>query len=113
MVDARRPGVAFSLGGMGSASTNFYNQAYARQGFADVARRGAGALWSTATAPDAAALSPRRDGARHDADRHRADGPRPARRSGDDVGVTTARLYPAGDTLDERLDTLGRALEHI
>ena len=25
--------------------------------------------------------------------------------------MTTARLYPAGDTLDERLDTLGRVME--
>ncbi len=30
-----------------------------------------------------------------------------------DTGVTTVRLYPAGDTLDERLDTLGRALDIV
>jgi hypothetical protein len=29
----------------------------------------------------------------------------------DQVGVTTARLYPAGETLDERLDTLGRVID--
>ena len=28
-------------------------------------------------------------------------------------GVDTARLYPAGDTVDERLDTLGRALDLV
>ena len=27
-----------------------------------------------------------------------------------DAGITTLRLYPAGDTLDERLVTLARAL---
>lgn len=31
-----RPGMAFTLGGMGSATTNFYNAAYSRAGFADV-----------------------------------------------------------------------------
>ena len=34
MVDDRRAGLAFSLGGMGSAGTNFYNDAYSRQGWA-------------------------------------------------------------------------------
>ena len=29
------------------------------------------------------------------------------------AGVDTVRLYPAGDTVDERLDTLGRALDLI
>lgn len=109
MIEARRPGVAFSLGGMGSASTNFYNQAYARQGFADVARD-AQTLWIEGDRAGAAALIP--------------DelvlattliGTEPMVRDRlalwDQVGVTTARLYPAGQTLDERLDTLGRALD--
>jgi hypothetical protein len=30
-----------------------------------------------------------------------------------DAGVTTVRLYPAGETLDARLATLARALEMI
>ena len=30
-----------------------------------------------------------------------------------DVGSSHIRLYPAGDTLDERLATLGRALDLI
>lgn len=37
MVVSRKKELAFSLGGMGSASTNFYNNAYSRQGWADVA----------------------------------------------------------------------------
>ena len=32
-----RPGMAFTLGGMGSATTNFYNDAISRAGFADIA----------------------------------------------------------------------------
>ena len=30
-----------------------------------------------------------------------------------DTGVTTVRLYPAGETLDERLTTLGRAMDIV
>jgi len=35
MIEARRAGVAFSMGAMGSASTNFYNDAFGRAGFED------------------------------------------------------------------------------
>jgi hypothetical protein len=30
-----------------------------------------------------------------------------------DAGVDTVRLYPAGDTFDDRLTTLGRAIEMV
>lgn len=35
LIDARRPNVAFQMGAMGSAKTNFYNEAFQRAGFAD------------------------------------------------------------------------------
>lgn len=38
MIRRRKPGVAFNMGGMGSAATNFYNDAFCRAGFADDAR---------------------------------------------------------------------------
>ena len=38
MIEARKPGVAFAMGAMGSAATNFYNDAFQRAGFADDAR---------------------------------------------------------------------------
>jgi F420-dependent oxidoreductase-like protein len=38
MIDKRRAGVAFSMGAMGSASTNFYNDAFRRAGYEDDAR---------------------------------------------------------------------------
>ncbi len=111
MVDARRPGVAFSLGGMGSASTNFYNQAYARQGFADVARE-AQARWvegdrvaAAALIPDELVLATTLIGTEQMV--------RDRLALWEQVGVTTARLYPAGANLDERLDTLGRVLDMI
>ena len=38
-VEALKPGLAFSLGAMGSREFNFYNSAYSRAGYADEARR--------------------------------------------------------------------------
>lgn len=38
MVARRKAGVAFNMGGMGSATTNFYNDAFRRAGFDDDAR---------------------------------------------------------------------------
>jgi F420-dependent oxidoreductase-like protein len=111
MVEARKAGVAFTLGGMGSATTNFYNRAYARQGWDGVAAE-AQALWVSGRRAEAAAVIP--------------DemvlattlvGTEPMVRqrlqTWRDVGVTTARFYPYGDTLGERLDTLARTLDLV
>ena len=38
MIRRRKPGVAFNMGGMGSATTNFYNDAFRRAGYADDAQ---------------------------------------------------------------------------
>ena len=111
MVAARKRGLAFSLGGMGSASTNFYNDAYSRQGWAEVAaavrdrwqagdRDGAAALVS-----DEMVLATTLIGTE--------DMVRERLRVWRDAGVDTVRLYPAGDTLDDRLATLGRALDLV
>ena len=35
IIDSKRPGVAFQMGAMGSAQTNFYNDAFKRAGFTD------------------------------------------------------------------------------
>jgi hypothetical protein len=35
MIEQRRSGVAFQMGAMGSAKTNFYNDAFKRAGFTD------------------------------------------------------------------------------
>ena len=111
MVKARKEGLAFSLGGMGSASTNFYNQAYSRQGWADVAsevrerwqagdRDGAAGLVT-----DEMVLATTLIGTESMV-RQRLCVWR-------DAGVDTVRLYPAGDTLDARLSTLARAVEIV
>jgi F420-dependent oxidoreductase-like protein len=111
MVADRKKQLAFSLGGMGSASTNFYNDAYSRQGWAEVAaavrerwqagdRDGAAALVT-----DEMVLATTLIGTE--------DMVRGRLRVWRAAGVDTIRLYPAGDTLADRLDTLGRALDLI
>lgn len=111
MVAGRKKELAFSLGGMGSARTNFYNNAYSRQGWADVAaeiherwqagdRDGAAALVT-----DEMVLGTTLIGTE--------DMVRDRLRVWRDVGVDTVRFYPAGETLDARLTTLGRALDLV
>ncbi|WP_043848052.1 LLM class flavin-dependent oxidoreductase [Amycolatopsis keratiniphila] len=111
MVAGRKAELAFSLGGMGSAKTNFYNNAYSRQGWAEAAaavrerwqagdREGAAALVT-----DEMVLGTTLIGTE----------PMVARRLRvwRDAGVDTVRLYPAGETVAERLTTLGRALDLV
>jgi len=111
MVVARKKELAFSLGGMGSASTNFYNQAYSRQGWADVAtevreRWQAGDRDSAAgLVTDEMVLATTLIGTESMV-RQRLCVWR-------DTGVNTVRLYPAGDSLDARLSTLARAIEIV
>jgi len=111
MVDARRPGLAFSLGGMGSATTNFYNAAYSRQGWGEVAARvrerwlagdraGAAALVTDEMVLATTLLGTERM-------------VRERLRVWAAAGVDTVRLYPAGETLDEQVSTLGRAIELV
>jgi alkanesulfonate monooxygenase SsuD/methylene tetrahydromethanopterin reductase-like flavin-dependent oxidoreductase (luciferase family) len=111
MVAGRKKELAFSLGGMGSASTNFYNQAYSRQGWADIAaevrerwqagdRDGAAGLVT-----DEMVLATTLIGTEAMV--------RQRLRVWRDAGVTTVRLYPAGDSLDARLATLARSIEIV
>jgi alkanesulfonate monooxygenase SsuD/methylene tetrahydromethanopterin reductase-like flavin-dependent oxidoreductase (luciferase family) len=111
MVAGRKKELAFSLGGMGSATTNFYNNAYSRQGWAEVAaevrtrwqagdRDGAAGLIT-----DEMVLATTLIGTE--------DMVRERLRVWRDVGVDTVRFYPAGETLDARLATLGRAIDLV
>ena len=107
----RKKELAFSLGGMGSATANFYNDAYSRQGWADVAaqvrerwqagdRDGAAGLVT-----DEMVLATTLIGT--------PDMVRARLRTWREAGVDTVRLYPAGDTLAARLDNLGRGIDLV
>jgi F420-dependent oxidoreductase-like protein len=105
---ARKKELAFSLGGMGTATANFYNDAYSRQGWAEVAaevrvRWQAGDRDGAATLiTDEMVLATTLIGTE--------DMVRARLRAWRDAGVDTVRLYPAGDTPTARLDTLARGI---
>ncbi|MGD0376978.1 MAG: LLM class flavin-dependent oxidoreductase [Streptosporangiaceae bacterium] len=110
-VASRKKELAFSLGGMGSASTNFYNQAYSRQGWAEVAAQ-IQARWQAGDHDGAAGLVTDEMvlGTTLIGTEQMV---RERLRVWRDAGVDTVRLYPAGGTLDRRLATLGRAIELV
>jgi alkanesulfonate monooxygenase SsuD/methylene tetrahydromethanopterin reductase-like flavin-dependent oxidoreductase (luciferase family) len=108
---SRKKELAFSLGGMGSGTSNFYNDAYSRQGWADVAAR-VRARWlagdhdgAAALVTDEMVLATTLIGTE--------DMVRARLQTWRDAGVDTVRLYPAGDTLTARLDNLGRAIDLV
>jgi F420-dependent oxidoreductase-like protein len=109
MVADRKKELAFSLGGMGSASTNYYNQAYSRQGWAETAQE-VRARWQAGDRDGAAALVTD-DMVLATTLIGTETMVRQRLRVWRDAGVTTVRLYPAGNSLDERLATLGRAID--
>ncbi|MET8473064.1 LLM class flavin-dependent oxidoreductase [Streptomyces sp. NPDC006422] len=111
VVGSRKKELAFSLGGMGSATTNFYNQAYSRQGWADVAAA-VRERWQAGDRAGAVDLVTD--------DMVLATtliGTEPMVRDRLKVwraaGVTTVRLYPSGPTLRARLTTLARAIDLV
>ena len=111
MIAGRKKELAFSLGGMGSASTNYYNRAYSRQGWADIAaevceRWQAGDRDSAADLiTDDMVLATTLIGTEPMV--------RQRLRTWQAAGVDTVRLYPAGATLDDRLATLDRAIRIV
>jgi alkanesulfonate monooxygenase SsuD/methylene tetrahydromethanopterin reductase-like flavin-dependent oxidoreductase (luciferase family) len=109
LIPPRKPGLAFTLGAMGSRRHNFYNDAYRRAGYDDVARD-VQRLWLEGRRDDAAARVPDElvlrtnllgtgTMVRERLARYRA------------AGIDVIRVEPAGETLDARLATLGRLLE--
>ncbi len=110
-METRKQGLAFTLGAMGSARHNFYNAAFRRGAFADVAIESQ-RLWL--------------DGKREQAAQRIPD-EMVVQTSliGDDAtvrericsyaaaGVTTLMLQPAGKTLSDRLDTLAHAVDLV
>ena len=109
LLQDRKKAMAFSLGGMGSRTTNFYNRAFARQGFDDVAAESQ-RLWfegkrdeAARIIPDEMVLESNMLGTK--------DMVRERMQSFRDAGITLLRVGPAGRTTQERLDTLAQAVE--
>ena len=108
LAEPMKASLAFTLGAMGSATTNFYNDAYKRSGWESVARE-AQALWVAGRREEAVQAIPTELvlegnllGSESEV-RERLNAYR-------DAGVTTIRLSPIGRGQTERLDTLGRAM---
>lgn len=104
-------GYAFTFGAMGSGSTNFYNRAFARQGFgeavAEVQRR-----WRDGDRDGARRAVPSEIGLRTN-----LIGPpeeiRRRLREYRACGVDELRVNPMGDSLDAQLDGLGELLDLV
>ena len=111
LIPPRKPGLAFTLGAMGSRQHNFYNDAFRRAGYADAASE-VQRLWldnrrddAAARVPDELVLKTNLLGTeamiRERLVRYR------------DAGIATVRVEPAGETLEARLATLGRLLDLV
>ena len=111
LIDARRPAMAFTLGGMGSAKTNFYNDAFKRAGYAEAAEE-VQALWVSGdkeaairAVPDEMVLKTNLIGTRDMIiDRIKAYAA---------AGVTTLRISTSGQNWRERTETLAEATDFI
>jgi F420-dependent oxidoreductase-like protein len=109
IVDSLRPSLAFQLGAMGSAKTNFYNDAFKRSGFEESATR-VQSLWkqgkrdeATAAVADEMILKTNLIGT-DDMIRERL-------RAYQTAGIDTISAAPAGRTVTEKLDALARLLD--
>ena len=111
LVEPLRMGMAFTLGAMGSPKTNFYNEAYRRGGWDQVAAE-VQQLWVSGQRDQAAARVPAQmiEQANLLGDEAMV---RARVRAFRDAGVTTLRVQPAGRGLEERLATLGRVMDLV
>ncbi len=111
LIPPRKPGLAFTLGAMGSRQHNFYNDVYRRAGYEDVALE-VQDLWfrkqreaAAARIPDELVLKTNLIGT-EDMVRERIRAHRAA-------GVNALRVEPEGETLNERLTILGRLMDLV
>jgi F420-dependent oxidoreductase-like protein len=104
-------GYAFTFGAMGSRADNFYNNAFARQGFGDDVAE-VQRLWAAGRREDAAARVPTEIGLGTN-----LIGPpdlvRDRLRAYRDCGVTTLRVNPIGSDLRECLAGLGMLVDLV
>ncbi len=108
LIQKTKANVAFQLGAMGSAKTNFYNDAYKRSGFEQAAVE-VQSLWVEGRREEAIKRVPDEMVARTTMFGNEAF-VRERIRLYRDVGIDVFRLDPIGRTVSERLETLGRAV---
>jgi len=108
MLPRRKPGLAFTLGAMGSKEHNFYNAAFQRAGYQEEAKA-IQLKWlegdrqtAAQMVPDEMVIKTNMLGTETQV--------RERMLAYKNAGVTTLRVDPEGRTLQERLDTLGRAI---
>ncbi|MGR8946718.1 MAG: LLM class F420-dependent oxidoreductase [Gammaproteobacteria bacterium] len=109
LIEKRRPALAFILGGMGSAKTNFYNDVFCRSGYAEIARE-VQALWvagqkneAAKQVPDELILKANLIGTEEMVKQRL--------RAFRDAGVNTLRLDTGGDNWHERIAELEVAMD--
>jgi len=111
LIQAQKMRLAFSLGGMGSARTNFYNAAYRRIGYEDAAAE-VQSLFVAGQREEAARRVPDELVLRTSLIGTEAM-VRERVRKYRDVGVTILHLSPVAESYAGRLDQIGRAVELI
>jgi F420-dependent oxidoreductase-like protein len=111
LLERARPGMAFTLGGMGSATTNFYNDAYSRAGWDDACAE-VQRLWvdgdkpaAIAAVPDELVLAAYPIGTE--------DMVRARVRALDAAGVNSLRIAPQGTTSADQIAHLEMAVDLI
>jgi len=110
-IQAHKPMLAFQLSAMGSPTTNFYNDAYARSGFEKPCRE-VRELWLSGDRAAAVKAVPD-DMVRQTALIGDEAFVRERIRKYRDVGINELTLHPAGADTRARLDMLGRAVELV
>lgn len=111
LLAARRPGIAFTLGAMGSRKTNFYNEAFGRAGFEDLAKK-VQDLWLSGKRDEAASMIPDEIVFQTNllgTDEMVADRIRAYRA----CGITTIRITPASSNSKERIFVLERFMDLV
>ncbi|MDG2277934.1 MAG: LLM class flavin-dependent oxidoreductase [Pseudomonadales bacterium] len=111
LIAERKPAMAFTLGAMGSAKTNFYNDAFCRAGYEDPAKEVQG-LWVSGkrddaikAVPDEMVLMANLIGTQ--------DMVKERLKAFEDSGVNTLRLGTGGTTWAERTAALEEAMDLI
>jgi F420-dependent oxidoreductase-like protein len=111
LINRYRAGMAFTLGAMGSAKTNFYNAAFSRAGYEESARE-VQALWiggdrkaAIARVPDDMVLAANLIGTE--------DMVRARLRAYQAAGVDVLRLSPRGESAKQQIEHLEQALDLV